>query len=97
MALMSKKWPQSIFIEFYWMEKYIWLKPPSNSFKVDYLLCVGQTPNIALSISVSPAATQKIEKKSLITDPLTILNCASHFGNRQIGDWTGKLLPSAIA
>ena len=92
MALMAKKWPQSIFIEFYWMEKYIWWKPPSNSFEVDYLLCVGQTPNIALSISVSPAATQKIEKKSLITDPLTILNCASHFGNRQVGDWNRKVI-----
>ena len=92
MALMAKKWPQSIFIEFYWMEKYIWLKPPSNSFKVDYLLCVGQTPNIALSISVSPAVTQKIEKKSLITDPLTILNCASHFGNRQVGDSNRKVI-----
>ena len=74
------------------MEKYIWLKPPSNSFKVDYLLCVGQTPNIALSISVSPAVTQKIEKKSLITDPLTILNCASHFGNRQVGDSNRKVI-----
>ena len=66
MTLMAKKRPQSIFIEFYWLQKYIWLKNPSNSFKVDYLLCVGQTPNIALSISLSPAATQKIEKKNLL-------------------------------
>ena len=72
MALMAKKRPQSIFIEFYWLQKYIWLKPPSSSFKVDYLLSVGQTPNIALSISPSPAATQKIEKKLPITDPLRI-------------------------
>ena len=73
MALMAKKRPQSIFIEFHWVQEYIWLKPPSNSFKVDYLLCVGQTPNIALSISVSPAAAQTIEKKkTLITDPLRV-------------------------
>ena len=63
MALMAKKRPQSVFIEFHWLQEYIWLKPPSNSFKVDYLLCVGQTPNIALSISPSPATTQKTEKK----------------------------------
>ena len=39
------------------MQDYIWLKPPSNSFQVDNLLCVGQTPNIALPISPSPATT----------------------------------------
>ena len=64
MALMAKKRTQSIFIEFYWLQEYIWLKPPSNSFKVDYLLHVGQTPNIALSISPSPARTKQNGEKN---------------------------------
>ena len=64
MALMAKKRPQSIFIEFHWLQEYIWLKPPSNSFKVDYLLCVGQTPNIALSISPLTCNNPKNREKS---------------------------------
>ena len=59
MARMAKKRPQSTTARVHLITH----EPPSNSYKVDYLLCVGQTPNIALSISVSPAATQTIEKK----------------------------------
>ena len=58
MARMAKKRPQSTTARV----DLITHEPPSNSYKVDYLLCVGQTPNIALSISPSPITTQKTEK-----------------------------------
>ena len=86
MALMAKKRPQSIFIEFHWLQEYIWLKPPSNSFKVDYLLCVGQTPNIALSIPPSPVATQKTEKKITYYWPSKILELRLSLW-KQAGRW----------
>ena len=82
----GKKRPQSIFIEFHWLQEYIWLKPPSNSFKVDYLLCVGQTPNIALSISPSPATTQKTEKKVTYYWPSKILELRLSLW-KQAGRW----------
>ena len=86
MAHMAKKRPQSIFIEFHWLQECIWLKPPSNSFKVDYLLCVGQTPNIALSISPSPATTQKTEKKVTYYWPSKILELRLSLW-KQAGRW----------